>query len=105
MQITFRSHADASTPRLVARFVEQDRLPAELDRAAAEGARASRFAGKAGQVFETFTEANGRIERLALVGTGADNGDDGQASLERAGGLAGPPTPTMGRLLGPRTPQ
>jgi leucyl aminopeptidase len=85
MQVTFRAAADASTPRLVARFVEQDRLPAGLGRATSEGARASRFTGKAGQVFESFVEADGRLERLALVGIGADNGDGREASLERAG--------------------
>jgi leucyl aminopeptidase len=85
MQISFRAAADASTPRLIARLVEKDRLPPQLDRAAVEGAQASRFTGKVGQVFETFAESGGRIERIALVGIGSDNADERQASLERAG--------------------
>ena len=85
MQITFHPAADASTPRLVARFVEQDRLPAGLGAAATEGARASRFSGKAGQVFETFAESGGRIERLALVGVGTDTGDERATTRERGG--------------------
>ena len=85
MQITFRPAAEASTPRLVARFVEQDRVPAELGRATVEGAQASRFTGKAGQVFETFAERDGRVERVALVGKGGETSEDSQAALERAG--------------------
>ncbi|MEO6152782.1 MAG: leucyl aminopeptidase [Croceibacterium sp.] len=85
MQIKFRPAADGSTPRLIARFVEQDAVPADLGRAASEGAQASRFSGKAGQVFETFAEADGRVERIALVGIGSDNGDGRESALERAG--------------------
>jgi leucyl aminopeptidase len=84
MKIEFRA-ADASTPRLVARFVEQDRLPAELGAAVTEGVRASRFTGKAGQVFETFIERDGRVERLALVGIGSDADDERRSALERGG--------------------
>ena len=85
MKITFRPTADASGPRLVARFAEADKLPAGLDRAASEGARASRFSGKAGQLFETFAESGGKIERVALTGIGGEGTDERGASLERAG--------------------
>jgi leucyl aminopeptidase len=85
MQVTFRAAADASTPRLVARLVEQDKLPASLDRATSEGAKASRFTGKAGQVFESFAEEDGQVRRVALTGIGTDNGDGRPATLEKAG--------------------
>ncbi|OYW45387.1 MAG: leucyl aminopeptidase [Sphingomonadales bacterium 32-68-7] len=85
MKITFRTAADASTPRLVARAAEPDKLPAGLGAAAIEGAAISRFSGKAGQLFESFGERGGRVERLALVGVGADKDDARQAALERAG--------------------
>jgi len=96
MQIRFVPAADASRPRLVARFVEQDKLPADLDRTATEGARANRFSGKSGQVFETFAESSGRVERIALVGIGAESGDDRPAALERAGATLGAKYMTSG---------
>jgi len=75
MQITFRQAADAAAARLVARIVEQDKLPDDLERPLAEGARAARFTGKTGQLFEGF------VERV-----GAGNGGEGRpAALERAG--------------------
>ena len=87
MQVSF-SKAAPSDVRLVARIVEQDKLPADLERAVAEGAPAARFTGKAGTVFESFVERNGAVVRLALAGAGP-NGDGRQSSLERAGaGLA-----------------
>ena len=98
MQITFRatSEPDASI-RLVAQIVEQDRLPAGLEPVLAEGARAARFTGKAGQLFEGFVERGGRVVRLALAGAGAgedgtgeegagaSDGDGRTHALERAG--------------------
>src|SRR5690606_8014673 len=85
MQIEFRSALDASTPRLVARLVEQDSFPLGLARAGEEGAQAARFTGKAGQLFETFEEADGRVVRLALAGTGRADSKDRAAALEKAG--------------------
>ena len=41
MQITFRPSADSTTPRLVARVVDQDALPADLSRTDSEGAAAA----------------------------------------------------------------
>jgi leucyl aminopeptidase len=84
MQITFRDAATAAPSRLVARIVEQDRLPATLEPVLAEGASAGRFTGKAGQLFEGFVERGGRIVRLALAGAGA-TGEERLANLERAG--------------------
>ncbi|WP_126173662.1 leucyl aminopeptidase [Altericroceibacterium xinjiangense] len=84
MQISFRSAPDTASFRLVARIAEQDQLPGGLEPAAAQGASAARFTGKAGQVFETFVERDGTVVRLALVGVGKP-GEDRSASLEKAG--------------------
>jgi leucyl aminopeptidase len=84
MQVSFNSAAEPAGARLVARIVEQDKLPADLERAAAEGARAARFSGKSGQVFEHFVERDGTVVRLALAGAGP-NGDGRSAALEKAG--------------------
>jgi len=84
MKVSFNSASDTSGARLVARIVEQDKLPADLDRANAEGTRAARFTGKAGQVFESFVERGGEVVRVALAGAGP-NGDSRSAALERAG--------------------
>jgi leucyl aminopeptidase len=84
MQITFRQAADAGAARLVARIVEQDEMPADLERSLAEGARAARFTGKTGQLFEGFVERGKAVVRVALAGAG--NGGEGRgAALERAG--------------------
>ena len=58
MKVTFAA-GGASAPRLVVRVTEQDELPEGLDAAVAEAARAARFTGKLGQVFETFTTEGG----------------------------------------------
>ena len=85
MQITFRPSADSTTPRLVARVVDQDALPADLSRTDSEGAAAARFTGKAGQVFESFAEAGGRVVRQVLVGAGKADAEGRHAALEKAG--------------------
>jgi leucyl aminopeptidase len=85
MQITFRAAADSSTPRLLARIVDQDGLPADLSRSDAEGAAAARFTGKTGQVFESFAEVDGRVVRHVLVGAGKTDAEDRSAALEKAG--------------------
>ena len=84
MQVSFNSAADPAGARLVARIVGQDKLPRDLERAVTEGAKAARFTGKAGQVFEHFAERDGELVRLALAGAGPE-GDGRQAALERAG--------------------
>ena len=61
MKISFRGAADASLPRLLARVVDQDALPQDLEPAVREGAKAARFAGRTGQVFETFVERGGKL--------------------------------------------
>jgi leucyl aminopeptidase len=86
MQIQFRAAAiDGSLPRLQAQVVEQDNMPAGIEAAVREGAAAARFAGKAGQVFETFVERNGRVVRLALAGLGRADDTERLANLEKAG--------------------
>ncbi len=88
MQITFANSIPAGTP-IVARPVDQDTLPGDLERPIAEGARAARFKGRAGQVFDGFAERDGNIVRVALAGAG-EKGDEARlANLEKAGaGLA-----------------
>ncbi|MEO0032460.1 MAG: hypothetical protein RIS94_2218, partial [Pseudomonadota bacterium] len=78
--------AGQARPRLVARIVTEGTLPDDLDAAAREAAAASRFTGKAGQVFETFRIGAGGLERVALVGIGEAGGSGRLATLERAGG-------------------
>lgn len=84
MKVVFRT-SEAPLPRLVARLVVQDELPADLDAVVREGAAAARFAGKAGQVYETFVGADGGVKRLALAGIGGADAADRLASLEKAG--------------------
>ena len=84
MKVVFRT-SDAPLPRLVARLVAQDALPADLDAVVREGAGAARFAGKTGQVFEAFVGSNAGVTRLALAGIGKAEGADRLPALEKAG--------------------
>jgi leucyl aminopeptidase len=85
MKISFREAADASGQRLLARLVEQDKLPDDLERPLAEGARTARFTGGAGQVFDGFAERGGTVVRVALAGIGAGDDPARGAALEKAG--------------------
>ncbi len=85
MIVSFASATDAR-PRLVARLVGEGPLPADLPEPLREAAGASRFAGKAGQVFESFAMVDGALARVALAGIGKAGGNDRMAALERAGG-------------------
>ena len=83
MKITFAaSHPEA---RLVARLVNQDDLPADLPVTLTQGAAASRFSGKAGQVFEGFIEQGGKVIRLVLAGLGEPNDPARTHAAEKAG--------------------
>ncbi|MBB3859213.1 leucyl aminopeptidase [Novosphingobium hassiacum] len=84
MKVVFRT-SDAPLPRLVARLVVQNALPADLDVVVREGAGAARFTGKAGQVFEAFVAGEGGTKRLALVGIGKAEGAERLPALEKAG--------------------
>ena len=75
----------SASPRLVVRVVEQDKLPAGLDTGVADAARASRFAGKLGQVFESFAGGGSDLRRNVLVGVGDPAADGRLAAFERAG--------------------
>jgi len=85
MQVQFLDASAKPATRLVARLVNQDAIPAELEPVLAEAARASRFSGKAGQIFEGFVERSGGMVRLALAGIGSPTADDRVSALERAG--------------------
>ena len=86
MIVTFLASPPASVLAPVARVVGvqgwEDGLPAVI----AAGAKAARFAGRAGQLFEGFADIDGVVSRIALVGAGQDEGGDRRASLEKAGG-------------------
>ncbi|MEO6387759.1 MAG: leucyl aminopeptidase [Croceibacterium sp.] len=84
MKISFTASTQTPAARLLAKVVTQDSLPANLERAVAEGAKAARFTGKTGQVFEGFVERDGQVVRLALAGTGLA-ADANAAAYERAG--------------------
>ena len=85
MKIEFIAGALASSASPVAYLVEQDKLPASLDPAAAQGAKSSRFTGKTGQLHESFVSAGGAVVRMALAGSGESGAKDRLANLERAG--------------------
>ncbi len=84
MRITFA--AALPTAAVQARLVDADGWETGLPAVLATGAKASRFAGKAGQVFEAFVEDAGAVRRVALAGTGKPDADDRLAALEKAGG-------------------
>ena len=84
MKVVFRTSA-APLPRLFARLVTQDALPADLDAVVREGAAAARFAGKVAQVFEAFVSGDAGVQRLALVGIGKAGGADRLPAMEKAG--------------------
>ena len=85
MKIEFVEAPSASACRLIARLVEQDALPTDLDPVLTEGARASRFSGKVGQIHEGFVSQGGKVLRIALVGMSEPNGKPRGSAMERAG--------------------
>lgn len=84
MQITFTA-APPSDVRLHARVVNQGQAAAGLDAVLAEGASASQFTGRAGQVFEGFASVDGAVKRIALAGLGETGSADRRQHCERAG--------------------
>jgi leucyl aminopeptidase len=85
MQIRFLDDSTPGETRIVAHLVNQNALPAGLEPVLTEGAAMSRFAGKAGQLFEGFVERHGKVVRVALAGIGAPGAEDRQSSIEGAG--------------------
>ncbi|ANU08388.1 leucyl aminopeptidase [Paraurantiacibacter namhicola] len=84
MQITFADTLDQSI-RLHAAPVAKDAMPGDAPAAVREGAKAARFSGKTGQVFESFAEAGDQVKRHALVGIGDADKDNRESALEKAG--------------------
>ena len=90
MIVTFLASPPASVKAPVARVVGVDGWEDGLPAVIVAGAKAARFAGRAGQLFEGFAEVDGVVARLALVGAGNADAEERRASLEKAGGaLAG----------------
>jgi leucyl aminopeptidase len=89
MTISFVASGQArpeAKPRLIARLVGEGAMPADCPETVRDAALASRFAGKAGQVFETFASGDHGLARLAFAGIGKATGAERLAALERAGG-------------------
>ncbi|WP_086736257.1 leucyl aminopeptidase [Erythrobacter colymbi] len=84
MQIHLTAAAPADI-RLHARIVNQGQALSGLDAALVEGAAASRFSGRAGQLFEGFASVDGGVKRIALAGAGEADAADRRANCERAG--------------------
>ncbi len=84
-------HFDTSVPkdvRLHARVVNAGADLSSVDAALADGAKAARFKGGAGQVFEGFTMVSGQsggLQRIALAGAGETDADRRRLNVERAG--------------------
>jgi leucyl aminopeptidase len=85
MQIEFVAGPLAATVSPVARIVDQDALPGDLDAVLIEAARAARFTGKAGQGCDGFVQRDGAVVRVALAGAGEAKAKDRIAALERSG--------------------
>ncbi|AOL95353.1 leucyl aminopeptidase [Porphyrobacter sp. LM 6] len=84
MQIHFTA-APPSDIRLHARVINQGAAITGMDAAIVEGAAASRFTGRAGQLFEGFATIGGAVRRVALAGAGEADAADRCANCERAG--------------------
>ncbi len=83
MKISFApAVADA---KVIARLVNQDSLPQGLDPIVAEGAKASRFSGKAGQLHDAFATIDGSVVRVVLLGIGEAGDASRSANVEKAG--------------------
>ncbi len=85
MKVQFLDAASASGARLIARLVDQDAMPTDLEAVLAQGAKASRFTGKAGQSFEGFVDRGAAVVRLVLAGLGEKSAKGRMANIEKAG--------------------
>ncbi|HOB14661.1 MAG TPA: leucyl aminopeptidase [Novosphingobium sp.] len=85
MHVEFLSAPVLPNASPIAYVVDQEALPTNLEPVVGEGARASRFAGKPGQVHEAFVARDGAVARVVLAGAGEPAGKDRGAALERAG--------------------
>ena len=84
MKITFASSLPADAA-LVAHVVNRGDTPKGIEPVLAEGARAARFKGGAGQLFEGFVEREGKVVRVALSGAGDGDAADRAIGCEKAG--------------------
>ena len=84
MQIEFTPDRPERS-RLIAHVVDKGKLPGTLERSLAEGAKAARFEGRAGQLFDGFVERDGEVVRVAVAGAGEPGSERRTAHLERAG--------------------
>ncbi|RXZ65647.1 leucyl aminopeptidase [Pelagerythrobacter rhizovicinus] len=84
MKIEFSPALPEGT-RLVAYVADQDKLPGGIEPALAEGAKAARFKGRAGELFEGFVERGGAVVRVAIVGAGESGAEARPGNLEKAG--------------------
>ncbi len=70
---------------LTAYVVNKGALPAGLENALVNGAKAARFKGSAGQIFEGFVDRSGTTMRVALSGAGDPKSAERMIGLEKAG--------------------
>ncbi len=84
MQIEF-SQSRPEAVRILIQVTTKGALPEGLERAMEEGAKAARYKGSAGQLFDGFVERDGAVQRLVLVGTGAADAEGRAANCEKAG--------------------
>jgi leucyl aminopeptidase len=85
MNIRFSDATILSSAPLIARLVNQDRLPADVDQVIVEGARLARFSGKPGQLHDGFVARDEGVVRLALAGLGPSDAADRDSAVEKAG--------------------
>ena len=84
MQIEF-SQSRPEAVRILAQTTTKGQLPDGLEHAMEEGAKAARFKGSAGQLFDGFVEREGAVQRLVMVGTGDADAEGRAANCEKAG--------------------
>ena len=84
MEIQFSQSAPQGLT-LVAHITNKGALPNGLETTLSEGAKASRFKGLAGQIFDGFVERDGSVTRVALAGAGEASAKKRSQNLERAG--------------------
>lgn len=88
MKIVFSSECPNDADTLVFAVTKDEFNSVELDVEQTElvrnAAKTARFAGKSGEVFETFVEQSGKIKRVLMVGIGKGK----KLEVENAGGAA-----------------
>ena len=85
MKISFAPAVTPAASQLVAHVCHTGALPAGLEPVLTEAARAARFEGKGGQLFEGFVERGGAVARVVLLGLGKPGCKQRLRMLEKAG--------------------